>query len=216
MFTGIVMAVGRVKAVEKQGASGRITVDASLDPSSVQLGGSIAVSGVCLTITRLDKDSFTADMSAETIRLTTLGGLKKGDVVNMELPLTPSAPLGGHMVTGHVDCVGTLRSRVERSGYVDLEVSLPEAFSRYVVKKGSIAVDGVSLTVTEASAGSFRVSLIPHSLERTNLSSKKEGSSVNIETDIIAKYVERLARPEAPSTAVTEATLIRHGFMKRR
>lgn len=213
MFTGIVEAIGEVKSIEKMGASGRIIIETLLDLEGIEKGYSIAVDGVCLTVTNVDKGFFTADLSMETVRLTTLGGLKRGDRVNLERPLTLSKPLGGHLVTGHIDGKGVIK-RKDSKDSLDLEVEVPMELARQIVKKGSVAVDGISLTVVEAGEKSFKAAIIPHTLENTTLLLKKEGSDVNIETDIIAKYVERLF-PEYEKKGITEGFLGEHGFLKK-
>lgn len=209
MFTGIVEASGRVKSVEMQGPSGRITVATELDLEGLGPGDSIAVDGVCLTITSVGDGIFTADVSSETAASTTLGSfVGPGAKVNIERPLTPQKSLGGHFVTGHVDAVGRIRRKMAAGRFVELEVEVPGSLIRQVVKKGSIAVDGVSLTVTAAGADSFTVTLIPHTLKVTNLSEKTVGARVNVETDILAKYVEK-----AVGGGLTEDFLKEHGFM---
>ena len=217
MFTGIIEAIGRVKSVEKKGASGRIIIEASIDfaRGKAALGDSISVDGACLTVTEIKKGVFSADMSAETLRLTTLGTLTRGALVNLEAALTLQKPLGGHIVTGHVDCIGTIRKKDVNGGYVDLEINVPEELIAQIVRKGSIAVDGISLTVTEAGSDSFKTSIIPHTLEKTTLLSKAEGSTVNIETDLLAKYVERLLGARDDKKALSVDFLREQGFFKK-
>ncbi|MBI5888437.1 MAG: riboflavin synthase [Deltaproteobacteria bacterium] len=235
MFTGIIEAIGRVKSVEKKGASGRITIEALVDLarenvrplSGVNLGDSISVNGACLTVTEIKKcvegghPLFSADMSAETLKLTTLGTLKSGAHVNLEAALTLSKPLGGHIVTGHVDGIGTIRKKSANGRHVDLEISVPERLMSQIVKKGSIAVDGISLTVTEVGLSPlrgldfFKTAIIPHTLEKTTLPSKAEGSTVNIETDVLAKYVERFLSAKEGKKGVSEEFLKEHGFFKK-
>jgi len=217
VFTGIIEAIGRVKSVEKKGASGRIIIEASIDfaRGKAALGDSISVDGACLTVTEIKKGVFSADMSAETLRLTTLGTLTRGALVNLEAALTLQKPLGGHIVTGHVDCIGTIRKKDVNGGYVDLEINVPEELIAQIVRKGSIAVDGISLTVTEAGSDSFKTSIIPHTLEKTTLLSKAEGSTVNIETDLLAKYVERLLGARDDKKALSVDFLREQGFFKK-
>ncbi len=221
MFTGIIEDVGRVKSVESSGDSAKIEVTSSLELSELPMGSSIAVDGACLTITggARGKNFFTADLSAETLRSTTFGtGLGAGRLVNIEMPLTLSKPLGGHLVTGHVDAVGVIKKRTPRGGgakgeggFVDMEIEVPEALSSQIVLKGSIAIDGISLTVTMARKGRVGVVLIPHTLKETTLIDKLPGGLVNIETDIIAKYVEKSLVQEKQG-GVTEEFLIENGF----
>ena len=165
MFTGIVEGVGKVKSVEKSGVSGKIRILADMELTSLKIGDSVAVSGACLTVIDLPGDGFLADVSEESFRLTTLGELRAGDRVNLELSLTPSKPMGGHMVTGHVDGVGSLVKRVGSGASEVLYFSAPAELMRQTVKKGSIAVDGISLTVAEISDSGFSVAVIPHTLK---------------------------------------------------
>jgi riboflavin synthase len=220
MFTGIIEGVGEVKSVEKRGLSGRITIETPF-PVGVDVGGSIAVDGVCLTVTDLKGMGlsvqegctlFTADMSGQTLKDTTLGGCSAGSRVNIERALTLSTPMGGHLVTGHIDAVGSVKRMVPGGEFVDIEFAVPDELSAYLAKKGSVAVDGISLTVAELTPGGFRVAVIPHTLKLTGLDAKGAGARVNIETDIIAKYVERLLAGRKPG--VTEELLSEHGFLK--
>ncbi len=215
MFTGIIEAIGRVKSVEKKGASGRIKITAALNPSRTSVGGSIAVDGACLTVVDIGKNEFSADVSEETFALTTLAEKKAGDEINLEPAMTLDKPLGGHLVTGHVDGIGTIVSRALKSGYLDMEIKIPAALMAQVVKKGSIAIDGISLTVADFSRDSLRIAVIPHTLEKTTLSSKKNGDRVNVETDVIGKYVERYFQRKQGGN-VTEGFLAEHGFLARK
>lgn len=217
MFTGIIEATGRVKSVEKKGASGRMIIEAPVDlvRENVKPGDSISVSGACLTVTEIKNNVFSADMSAETLKLTTLGTLTRGARVNLETALTLSKPLGGHIVTGHVDGIGTIRKKTVNGQYVDLEIGVPEKLMAQVVKKGSIAVDGISLTVTEAGRDFFKTAIIPHTFEKTILLSKAEGSAVNIETDVLAKYVERLLGQREDRSGISVDFLKEQGFFRK-
>ncbi len=194
MFTGIIQGTGRVKGIEKTGRSGRITIITSLDLSDLKEGDSVAVDGVCLTITAISREGFRADLSEETLRLTTFSYKRPGDMVNLEKALRFQDRLGGHLVTGHVDGIGTVRRRERRGEGEILEVSAPKAVMEGLVRKGSVAVDGVSLTVADLSATSFSVFLIPFTLEHTTLSLRRSGDRVNIETDIIGKYVYKFLK----------------------
>lgn len=218
MFTGIIEDLGRVKGIEKRGAFGRITVETALSLEGVRTGDSIAVNGACLTATSISGRAFAADVSEETLSVTTLGELKPGDHVNLELALTLSKPLGGHLVTGHVDGVGVLRKKTSRGENLVIEVAAPEGLMPQLVKKGSVTVDGISLTVADLLADGFTVAVIPHTLERTNLPAKGEGARVNLETDLIGKYVERYfsTRNQQNSSRVTEDFLSEHGFSRKR
>lgn len=196
MFTGIVEELGEVVAVEPLGDSARITVRGPLVTSDAVAGASIAVNGVCLTVVDLADGTFSADVMLETLRRSSLGALATGSPVNLERPVTLAARLSGHLVQGHVDGVGSVVSREPGEHWEVVRVSLPEGLSRYVVEKGSITVDGVSLTVVEAADDSFTVSLIPTTLELTTLGRKQPGDPVNLEVDVVAKYVERLMRAD--------------------
>lgn len=212
MFTGIIQETGSVKSVEKKGTSGRITIEAVECARRVSTGDSIAVDGACLTVTEVRNGFFIADVSSETLSLTTLGDLGPGDRVNLETALTLSTPLGGHIVTGHVDGTGKVEAARASGDFVEIEFSAPSALMRQMVKKGSVAVDGISLTIAGLTGGGFRVAVIPHTLKLTTLAEKGPGASVNIETDILAKYVERLLGRD-PGGRITEGFLAEHGFL---
>ena len=193
MFTGIVEGLGEVLAVSgtPDGARLRVRAGALLDDAGV--GDSIAVSGVCLTIVAMDGGAFSADLAAETLRRTTLGGLRPGDPVNLERPLRLDERLGGHIVQGHVDGVGTIAATRPEGEGLWMEIAAPASLLPYLVEKGSVAVDGVSLTVAGLPGGDrFAVALIPHTLAVTTLGRRRPGDPVNLEVDILAKYVERL------------------------
>lgn len=188
MFTGIVEELGQVTACPP----GRLTVQGPLVTGDARPGDSIAVNGVCLTVVELADGGFTADVMPETLRRTTLGELRPGDPVNLERAATPTTRLGGHLVQGHVDGVGTLQRRHPGPDWHDLRFALPRSLSRYLVEKGSIGVDGVSLTVVAVGDDWFEVSLIPTTLELTTLGRRQVGDRVNLEVDVVAKHVERL------------------------
>lgn len=192
MFTGIVEELGTVAAVEDQGDAIRLGIRATTVLDDVHLGDSIAVNGCCLTVTTVEADTWTADVMQETLDKTSLAGVRPGDRVNLERAVTADKRLGGHIVQGHVDGVGEVLGRTPSEHWEVVEISVPEPLSRYLVDKGSITVDGVSLTVVEAGADRFRVSLIPETLARTTLGTRQPGDRVNLEVDVIAKYVERL------------------------
>jgi riboflavin synthase len=195
MFTGIVEELGVVEALVDQGDAIRLTVRGPHVTLDAGLGDSIAVNGCCLTVAERDQETFTADVMRETLDKTSLGVLAVGDRVNLERAVTPQTRLGGHIVQGHVDGTGKVVSRTPSEHWEVVEVSLPADLARYVVAKGSITVDGISLTVVEARSESFTVSLIPETLARTTLGTKQPGEPVNLEVDVIAKYVERLLTP---------------------
>jgi len=202
MFTGIVEELGRVTALALEPGSARLSVHADTVLGDVTHGASIAVNGVCLTVVQNDTDGFTVDVMPETLKRSSLGALQVGSAVNLERAVSATGRLGGHVVQGHVDGVGTVRSRDPGPRWDVVCIELPRELARYVVVKGSIAVDGVSLTVTEIDDAeqTFSVSLIPTTLDLTTLGTAQPGTSVNLEVDVLAKYVERLldARSEGP------------------
>ncbi|MGZ4451583.1 MAG: riboflavin synthase [Nocardioides sp.] len=192
MFTGIVEELGTIAAIEDQGDAIRLTVSAATVLQDAALGDSIAVNGCCLTVATRDDGTWTADVMQETLDKTSLRGIAVGDVVNLERAVTPQTRLGGHIVQGHVDGVGEILARTPSEHWEVVEVSLPAHLARYLVDKGSITVDGVSLTVVEAKDASFTVSLIPETLARTTLGRRQVGDRVNLEADVLAKHVEKL------------------------
>ncbi len=193
MFTGIIEGVGRIAALEPVGGDVRLRVAVgSLPFADVRLGESIAVNGVCLTVIDFDDASFQADASTETLALTTLGGLAPGALVNLERAMRPTDRLGGHLVSGHVDGVGRVLSVHDDARAQRWRFSAPAALLRYVAKKGSICVDGVSLTVNEVDGEGFEVALVPHTVAHTAFAQAKAGDAVNLEIDLVARYVERL------------------------
>jgi riboflavin synthase len=195
MFTGIVQAVGRISKVEPAGATARVLIAAGgLDLSDVAIGDSIACNGVCLTVTQWDKASFGVDVSQETLRVT--AGFALGASINLEKSLRLADRLGGHLVSGHVDGVGSVRSMQESDGNRELVVAFPRELARYFARKGSACINGVSLTVNAVGADSFTVNLIPHTLSVTNLGELKKDSAVNLEVDLVARYVERMLAGE--------------------
>jgi riboflavin synthase len=197
MFTGIVAAVGRVARIERRGTGARVVIDAgALDLSDVAIGDSIAVAGVCLTALDPAARTFAADVSAETLARTTLGLLAEGDGVNLEKSLRLADRLGGHLVSGHVDGLGRVASIDDEGGAQRWTFALPRELARYVAVKGSIGVDGTSLTVNAVDDASFGVTLIPHTLAVTTFGARKTGDAVNIEVDMIARYAERLMHAE--------------------
>jgi len=195
MFTGIVKAIGRIDNKDIESGEGRLKINtADLDISNVQLGDSIAVCGCCLTVIRIDEDGFAADVSRETLELTTLGGLAEGSPVNLEPALTLQEPLGGHLVTGHVDGIGEVVSIEPNPQSIELKVRVPEHLARYVAKKGSICIDGISLTVNSVDHADVGLTIVPHTMEETIISEYQPGTRINIEVDIIARYVERISQ----------------------
>ncbi len=194
MFTGLVQQVGTVAELARSDGGARLAISAML-ASSVSEGDSVLVNGVCLTATRVDEQAFEADLSSETLRRSALDEAQPGDRVNLELALRTSDRLGGHIVQGHVDAVAEVGSVREDGSAVELWIEAPAPVLRYVVEKGSVAIDGVSLTVTDVDESGFGISLVPETLERTNLSDAAPGRRVNLEVDVLAKYVEKLALP---------------------
>jgi riboflavin synthase len=200
MFTGIVQAVGEVRAITPRGGDVELLIAAhTLGLEGVAIGDSISVSGCCLTVTRLTADSFAADASLETLQVTTLGGWRPGQRVNLEKALRAGDPLGGHYVTGHVDGVATVVASASDARSLRVEFEVPGPLARYVARKGSVCIDGVSLTVNDATQSRFGVNLIPHTLEVTTLGGFRPGTQVNVEVDIIARYLERLTRAAGDS-----------------
>lgn len=202
MFTGIIQSIGRIAALTPQGGDVRLKVAAGkLDMAKVALGDSIAVNGVCLTVTEFDAGHFTVDCSRETLKLTTLGHLKVGSPVNLEPALTLSTPLGGHLVSGHVDGLGRVESRAEDARATTFWVRAPSELSRYIARKGSVTIDGVSLTVNDVEGDRFRLTIIPHTLAETIMDSYQAGTEVNLEIDVVARYLERLLQAQADNDA---------------
>lgn len=217
MFTGIIEEVGTIGAIERRGAGSRIRVNARAVLEGTQVGDSISTNGVCLTVTTLGADHFTADVMPETISRTSFAQMGPGDPVNLERAAALGARLGGHLVSGHIDGTGTIASIQQDSEAMRVFVNAPDAITAGIVEKGSVALEGISLTVTALDPRGFEVSLIPHTFAHTNLGTLRPGSLVNIENDIIGKYVFRalaLAQDterDAPST-LTLQTLIENGF----
>jgi riboflavin synthase len=212
MFTGIIKAMGTVAAMERRGGDVRLSVHSAAMPfSSYAIGESIAVNGVCLTAVALEDDSFATDVSTETLDVTGLGDLNVGDAVNLEPALALGERLGGHLVSGHVDCMGSVVTRDEDARSVRIGIELPNEYARYVAKKGSVTVDGVSLTVNEVSRNQFSVNIIPHTAEATISGSYTVGTRVNIEVDLLARYIERLLANDDDGLSMD--TLREHGYV---
>ena len=212
MFTGIVEELGKIQRVNIQSHSAKITVECGTVLEGTKLGDSIAVNGVCLTVTELASNSFTADVSYETLRITSLVNLKSGNLVNLERAMKADGRFGGHMVYGHIDGLGKIVSIQKNGDFFDINISLEEKDARYVVKKGSITVDGISLTVAEINENKIRLAIIPHTFENTNLKSIKIGDFVNIETDITAKYIEKFLSTSDNKSRIDLKFLQEHGF----
>ncbi len=216
MFTGIVQALGAIRASESRGEDVRLTIGTGALPmADVQLGDSIAVNGVCLTAVHLAADSFAADVSRETLQRTSLGGLSQGSRVNLEKALTLATPLGGHLVSGHVDGLGeVLESRQDGRSWRFL-FRAPDRLARYIAEKGSICIDGTSLTVNGVNGAEFHVNIVPHTMDATIMGEYRPGRKVNLEVDLIARYLERLVlgdQAAVPDQGITREFLARHGF----
>ena len=224
MFTGIIEAVGRIDSVENRSGDIRLTVIAeSLEWSDVALGDSIATNGVCLTAVDLPGNGFVADVSAETIQATTVGGWGIGSPVNLEKALMPESRLGGHIVSGHVDGVGEVVSRKPDARSEQFRVRVPKLLAKYVAHKGSITVDGTSLTVNQVDGDVFDINIVPHTIQHTIIGEYQAGTHVNIEVDVIARYLERLLLGDKAAEAgvvhggasnLSESFLAEHGFLK--
>jgi riboflavin synthase len=220
MFTGIIEARGRIEQIEHGTEDRRMFIDCGdLSMEDVALGDSIAVNGVCLTATTLGNSGFWADVSAETLSKTTLKQLQVGTRVNLEKALTPSTRLGGHLVSGHVDGLGEVVSRKPAARSVQFRIRAPDELAKYIAPKGSICVDGISLTVNAVEGAVFDLNIVPHTLQMTTLDERQPGDVVNLEVDIIARYLERLllgddAAAETASAGITRDFLAQHGFIK--
>jgi riboflavin synthase len=199
MFTGIIEELGRVRSVEPQGKNARIVIEAQLVTEDTKHGDSIAVNGVCLTALDVQQDSFAADVSRETLDRSTLGRLAPGAPVNLERAVTPATRLGGHIVQGHVDARGKFLSAADLGGSWTVRISYPSEIARYLVFKGSVAVEGISLTISNLTDDYFEIAVIPKTWEVTNFSHLQPGDEVNLEVDVIAKYVERILAVDPPT-----------------
>ena len=220
MFTGIVQALGTLRQLDRRGEDIRLTVAAGkLNMSDVALGDSIATNGVCLTVVEYGDDYYCADVSSETIRLTGFAHYRAGSQVNLEKAMRPTDRFGGHIVSGHVDGVGTISSITEHADYFEIWVKAPDDLAKYIAHKGSITVDGVSLTVNEVRGAEFMLWIIPHTLQETVIGSYKAGSQVNLEVDVVARYLERLmlgdkaAAPKA--SGIDMSFLAENGFLRK-
>lgn len=213
MFTGIIEELGTVLSVKKGGQSSTVRIGASRILNDIHTGDSIAVNGVCLTAAAFDKQGFLADVMNETFEKSSLERLKPGDPVNLERAMKAGGRFGGHIVAGHTDGTGTVTSVKKDANAVWFTIAAPPEIMRYCIKKGSVAVDGISLTIADIGEQWFQVSVIPHTLKETVLGYKKPGDLVNLENDMIGKYVEKLMRPEGDEkSAITEEMLIKAGF----
>lgn len=221
MFTGIVEAIGTIASLESKGRDLRVGVNCGkLDLTDVKLGDSIAVNGICLTAVALSDGGFAADVSAETLQRSTFSALQAGSRVNLEKALTPTTRLGGHLVSGHVDGIGEVIARRMEGRSVRFRIKAPDELARYIATKGSITVDGISLTVNGVDGAVFELSLVPHTLHETTMDDFVAGQRVNLEVDLIARYLERLVLGQAAARAagggISEAFLAEHGFLSLR
>lgn len=219
MFTGIIEAVGHLKAINTSGDGARVTVaTGTLDLSDVKLGDSIATNGICLTVVALDNASFSADVSSETLTRTGFAHYQIGSRVNLEKAMLPTTRFGGHMVSGHVDAVSEITSIEHKGNSIDYWLIMPAELSAYIAEKGSITIDGTSLTVNSLTQDKFRLTIVPHTTEQTIISKYQVGTQVNLEVDLIARYIERLLTKQTTDqpteSGVTHALLARSGFIK--
>ena len=212
MFTGIVEETGKIKTLNITGSSGTITIQAGKVLEGTIIGDSIAVDGICLTVTDKGADFFTADVMAETVRRSCLAGKSSGSAVNLERAMPAQGRFGGHIVSGHIDGTGTVRELRREENAVWITIDADRNILKYIIEKGSITIDGISLTVAEVTDAYFKVSVIPHTGEETTLLGRKPGDKVNLENDIIGKYVEKLMKPEQSKKGITLEYLQENGF----
>lgn len=213
MFTGLIEAIGKVTSCERRGAAAVLSVTTPLPSSEIAIGDSLSVNGACLTVTAKREKALTFDVSPETLASTTIGNLRSGNSVNLERAMRLGDRMGGHIVTGHIDCIGKIARISETSGNHVLEFNLPTEHARYLITKGSVAINGISLTVNTVTQAGFSVNIIPLTYSATTLSALKIGEEVNIETDVIGKYVERLTSPWKSGGSLSIKTLAENGFI---
>lgn len=221
MFTGIIQAIGKIAAIEPKGLDSRFYIKTGeLDLSDVAIGDSIATNGICLTAVVLPGDGFWADVSGETLTKTSFKNIKVGSRVNLEKALLPTTHLGGHIVSGHVDGLGEIIERSHAGRSIHFKIKAPDELAKYIAAKGSICINGISLTINELNGSVFELNIVPHTLDETTLSSAQAGDEVNLEVDIISRYLERLllgdkAADVTPKQGVTMALLAENGFLNR-
>lgn len=213
MFTGIIEERGILQEIQRSVNCAKITIQAKKVLEEIQLGDSIAVNGICLTVTSFTKDIFTADVMPETWRRCSISQLSKGQLVNLERAMPMNGRFGGHIVSGHIDGIGKIQGMKREENAVLYEILAEEKILRYVIEKGSIAIDGISLTVTNVTDKSFFVSVIPHTVQNTNLKERKKGEFVNLEADCIGKYVSKFLDVTKKEETITENFLMEHGFL---
>ncbi|WP_447971688.1 riboflavin synthase [Nitrospira sp. M1] len=215
MFSGIVEEMGAVKSVQKGLHGTRLSILASTILEDIHIGESVSVSGACLTVTEFGEQDFAVDVSTETLNLTTLGSTSVGTPVNLERAMKLNERIGGHLVTGHVDGIGAIRRREQDGNAIQFTIEVPESIARYCVKKGSITVDGISLTINEVSDAAFAITIIPHTATVTTMGLRQVGDSVNLETDMIGKYVERLLQSTGKISTRSSPVIDRDYLQKR-
>ena len=221
MFTGIIEGLGSISRTRTSGQGKRLTIEAEFALDQTKVGDSISVSGACLTAVRIDGRRFEIDVSPETLKMTTLGSARVGDRINLERAMRLSDRIDGHLVSGHIDGTGVIRGKTAMGNAVAITFEADESLTRYMINKGSVAVDGISLTINTCSAGSFSVAVIPHTVELTTIGFKNIGDRINIETDMIGKYVERFSRSSTDQnrdgtsrrTIIDQAYLVKTGFI---
>lgn len=213
MFTGIVEEIGKIKSFKKENNGAVIEVECTTILQDTKIGDSIAINGVCQTVTKISTNSFCANVSDETLAVTNFNDLKNGDSVNLERALTLNSRLGGHIVSGHIDCRGKLLSCKKLSEFYDLEFEIPYEQEKYVVSKGSITINGISLTVAKIENNTIKTAIIPHTFNNTNLKTLVPGNYVNIETDILGKYVEKLLSVKDNKSSISMSFLQENGFV---
>jgi riboflavin synthase len=218
VFTGLIQDIGIVQAVAHHSGGRQVTIATHLDLSRIRVGDSVAVDGACLTVVRIGDSAFTVEVSPETMRRTTLGRAQSGQAVNLEEPLRLSDPLGGHLVSGHVDGIGQILRILPEGNAILYRFGVPEGIGRYLIEKGSVAVDGISLTIADLDDQGFSAVVLPHTSRSTTLGRKKVGDRVNLENDLIGKYVEKFMpirdNPPKAKTSIDAAFLAEHGFLK--
>lgn len=219
MFTGIIESVGQVQSVQAVGGDVRLKIQTKLDMSDVHLGDSIATNGICLTVIEFGEDWYAADVSRESLHRTTLGQWKAGQIVNVEKAMLPTTRFGGHIVSGHVDGLGEITLVREDARSLYFEVTAPVELAKYLAEKGSVTVDGISLTINHLRGNVISLNLIPHTAERTNIGSWKQGTQVNLEVDVLARYIERLmlgdkAAEQTATSNISMDFLAQNGFLR--
>ncbi len=213
MFTGIIEEIGTIKDLKTNSGTAEISVDCSKVLEDTKIGDSIAINGVCQTVVNITETGFTAEVSKETLNVTNFSELKSGEKVNLERALTLNERIGGHLVSGHVDGVAKFITAQKNNDFYDMEFEVTNELSHFIVKKGSVTVNGISLTVADIQGSKLKIAVIPHTFENTNLSCLKQGANVNIETDVFAKYIEKFLLNERTTSIITQDFLKENGFM---